>query len=386
MDVLKLCFLVTFFLPIVKLQIENACKDVLCPFGSVCVQGGCLLLPTTVPIRVRDSTPCDSNPCLHDCECVSSCKHANGYYCRSPNGYIGKHCNIEVPRLNCSSDRITVSVSSALFADLYPSRPDGGCLFVGEKVGERGSGNDTCKVCFGASGYYTVTLFLPFTRCGGKVNNTGHSITFSNVLWAGLENVDAYDIPVPILHFQCIFQQEYRILTSLLPTLETWRIVVNDAMKLKAEVELCKIGNACPNKCPSLYSVRAGATYTISETIHAIMSIESSYFIDGGSALILQQLHLSCNSKYNDLTAADIVLVLGGCESGLLTTNINHLRSNQRVVCVSFKVPRLLQCRNSVFYIHAKLRVIKQENVPSCRSSKSLRAKRLRKKINIPLL
>ena len=62
-------------------------------------------------------------------------------------------------------------------------------------------------------------------------------------------------------------------------SVEEYRLKINDSMKLQAGIELCKIGNECPDACPPMYTVQPGAAYTISETIHAIMSIESSYLV-----------------------------------------------------------------------------------------------------------
>lgn len=54
---------------------------------------------------------------------------------------------------------------------------------------------------------------------------------------------------------------------------------INDSVPSKATLELCKISNACPSACPRLYSVRSGATYTISETIHVTVSVDSPIFL-----------------------------------------------------------------------------------------------------------
>jgi len=62
-------------------------------------------------------------------------------------------------------------------------------------------------------------------------------------------------------------------------SVEDYRMKLNDSLKLSANIELCKVESACPNACPPMYTVTAGATYTISETIHTIMSIESSYLV-----------------------------------------------------------------------------------------------------------
>ena len=75
--------------------------------------------------------------------------------------------------------------------------------------------NSYFAVCYPSDGYYNISMFLPFTQCGSKMNSTGGMVSFSNMLWAGLKDVDIYDVPVPVLKFQCVYDREYSVFTSL---------------------------------------------------------------------------------------------------------------------------------------------------------------------------
>ena len=59
---------------------------------------------------------------------------------------------------------------------------------------------------------------LPFSKCGASLTSVEDMMSYSNLLWAGLKNPVLYDIPVPILHFQCSYGREYSVFTSLVPT------------------------------------------------------------------------------------------------------------------------------------------------------------------------
>ena len=56
------------------------------------------------------------------------------------------------------------------------------------------------------------------------------------------------------------------------------------------------------------------------------------------------------------------VLINEGCELLKLSTRIN--RRSRNTICVSFKVPRLLKCKNSPFYIHAHLKLVENRDQP----------------------
>ena len=65
--------------------------------------------------------------------------------------------------------------------------------------------------------------------------------------------------------------------------IENYRGYQEGKLKLPANIELCKIGNACPNACPEEYSLKPGAKYTISQTVHTIMSVPHTYPVSTAS-------------------------------------------------------------------------------------------------------
>ena len=51
---------------------------------------------------------------------------------------------LALPQLDCSPDKITISVTAALFKELFPSEAFG-CLYIGENVGEPENENGDCR-------------------------------------------------------------------------------------------------------------------------------------------------------------------------------------------------------------------------------------------------
>ena len=80
---------------------------------------------------------------------------------------------------------------------------------------------------------------------------------------------------------------------------------------------------------------------------------------------MLDEMHLACSNVNTDvLSPGDVSLVHSGCETSFLSVSVDRVHSTESVACVSFKVPRLLQCKGSQFYIHAKLRIVNKNDLP----------------------
>ena len=66
---------------------------------------------------------------------------------------------------------------------------------------------------------FHVTIPLPFSGCGtSKLNSTdSNEMKFANRLWINRRTGGRYDMPVPVLEFQCSYTQEYMVVSSLRP-------------------------------------------------------------------------------------------------------------------------------------------------------------------------
>uniref|UniRef100_H2Z1R6 ZP domain-containing protein n=1 Tax=Ciona savignyi TaxID=51511 RepID=H2Z1R6_CIOSA len=338
---------------------DGACENNLqCPLYNKCVGGTCVSNTVVAPIvnpaiqPTADARVCFPNPCENDCQCIASCKHASGFYCTSQRGFLGKTCTIPSPTLNCGENAITVSVSEQLVRT-YTMPGSSSYIYVGNgpvKLPQSGAGtNLACSVSSPTSGFYTITIPLPFSACGTTVQSTGTEggTAFMNEVWLNT-NSALFDIPIPVFRWACSYKSNYNIVTSLRPTVEPMRIQKGDTLRKRAVVELCKVASACPNACPPLFSVDKGAVYTVSEPIHMSISIDQSVMTNNG--IYLQELYLSCSASADNL--GKVSLVSGGCSNNILATALTR-NGQSTTVCVSFRVPRMLGCQ--MMYIHGTL-------------------------------
>ncbi|XP_039251945.2 uncharacterized protein LOC120329404 [Styela clava] len=299
------------------------------------------------PVVVRN-TPCTQgfNPCNNMCECVNSCRHSSGYYCRSANGYLGKNCTIPPPNIQCLANQIIVTVDDA-FVREYDLGIGNSRLYLGRNGG--GVVGQDCYAITSNGISHTFTIPLPFGKCGTSVQAIGGKTVANNVIWLNRFTNAAYDMPVPVINFECTYTKEYIIVTSLQPAIDQPPTLRETGFtRVRGTIELCKVSSSCPNTCPTNFAVREAAVYTIGEMIH--LNIRGDQSIQG--IVALKTLYLSCDASPSN---AIVRLVTNGCPGGsqnYMPTRVTY-SGRSSSVCASFQVPRLQGC--PVFYIHAEL-------------------------------
>uniref|UniRef100_F6SGW2 ZP domain-containing protein n=1 Tax=Ciona intestinalis TaxID=7719 RepID=F6SGW2_CIOIN len=339
-----------------------------CPLNAECRQGTCVAVggvTTTLIPPEQNRGACTPNPCQNDCRCVPSCKHASGFYCTSPSGFLGKTCTIPAPSLSCSENTITISVSAQLVRE-YSMSTTGSYIYMGQGPTSLLQGgtamSSACAVSSPVNGYYTISIPLPFTGCGTRVSGpttgTVNTNSFTNEIWLNTNGV-LFDVPIPIFRWTCSYTENYSIVTRLQPTVEPLRIVKGDTVMRQAVAELCKVQSACPGACPPLFSVKEGAAYTVSEMIHLTISLQTPTMT--GQALYLYSLTLSCSSTPGSSDA--VSLVTAGCSSNILSTTFGR-NGQSGTVCVSFRVPRMMGC--NMMYIHGSMKSAVPSTLSAC--------------------
>uniref|UniRef100_H2YJN0 EGF-like domain-containing protein n=1 Tax=Ciona savignyi TaxID=51511 RepID=H2YJN0_CIOSA len=219
---------------------------------------------------------CNPNPCQGDCTCVPSCRHASGYYCSSTAGYLGKTCNIPAPNLVCGTNTITIRVPERFVREYDPTLAQS-YIYMGPSYDSAptSSANSPCIARAPVNGFYTISIPLPFTACQTTNQPRARidsSNVFTNKVWLN-RNGALFDIPVPVITWSCTYTEKYSIVTSLQPAVDPIRNQLSGVIQRQATVELCKVGNACPNACPPMFTVNSGAVYTVSEVIHLTLTV-----------------------------------------------------------------------------------------------------------------
>nr|XP_039257645.1 uncharacterized protein LOC120334241 isoform X1 [Styela clava] len=294
---------------------------------------------------------CSPNPCQRDCQCRESCQHAGGYYCRSSSGYLGKNCTIPMPSLRCESDRIVFSVSES-FVREYDLGLRNSFINIVRNLG----GTQGCEVSTAVNEFYEIQIPMPFTACGTEVTSVGGNVVVTNQMWFNrrLSN-SMFDMPIPVAEFQCSYERQYTVVTSLRPVVSTPTVVTGRQI-ITPSISLCKVP-ACPGVCPLNFAVNGGAIYTVGEMIHVTMSIDSGNQVTG-----IDEMYLSCSPVPSTNNIVGIVQAGCGTTNGLpceiTTSAVGH------TVCVSFQTPRSMSCQE--FYIHAKLVSCDRGSVGAC--------------------
>ncbi|XP_077975727.1 uncharacterized protein LOC120332574 isoform X1 [Styela clava] len=304
---------------------------------------------TTCTVKTpKQNDPCTPSPCKGGCLCKPSCRHSDGYYCQSTNGLLGKNCGIPAPVVNCGNNAITVSINAAIVAQ-YDGGIGGYKMFMSPSHAMNPA--PTCPATV-QNGQYIFTLPLPFTGCGSRVTPAANGKTqVSNYIWINrLIGNGLADMPVPIIHFICNYEKQYSIVTSMRPSIDTPPTIISKGSRTNtANIELCKSGSACPNKCPVQFSLTNGAIYTVGQKIHLLFTPAQQ-----GATFRLQDLLLSCSSAATNPATAPVNLITAGC---LPIGSNKYLPTTARLfstaVCVSFPVPMIAGCQQ--FYIHANL-------------------------------
>nr|BAE44453.1 vitelline coat protein precursor VC130 [Halocynthia aurantium] len=306
---------------------------------------------------------CNPNPCKGDCICQPSCRHSNGYICKSTSGFLGKDCTIPVPKLICDTDRITITVSEG-FVREYDRQLDNSLILISPDSRVTPS---SCVVKMSTNGFYTYTILFPFDTCGTTKNSTSGGEVYTNIMWFNkvLSNT-LFDVPVPAARFQCTYRREYNVITSLRPVAPTVETIY-DSMTTLPSISLCK-SPACPGTCPDHLSVSRGGFYTVGETIYVTMHLDIADLVDRGIVNTIHNMFLSC-SENPDQTPDAIYIVQNGCgTSSGLPCDISHTGKGA-TVCVNFDTPRLPNCNQ--FFIHAELRSCKSTSLKTCTSVQS---------------
>uniref|UniRef100_F6VWW5 Transmembrane protein Vc182 n=1 Tax=Ciona intestinalis TaxID=7719 RepID=F6VWW5_CIOIN len=327
-------------------------SDFECLITQRCSNGVCVASNTA-----DSSSVCNPNPCKAVCQCVPSCRHENGFYCLSSLVNLGRLCTIPSPQLDCQSNAIRIDVPEEMLREYGVGLPDTH-IFMGSLPPNRmdqrnGPANlGACAATTASGGFLTITMQLPFNTCGTQMapdSENSNGQVFTNEVWLNTDGV-LFDVPIPVFRWSCTYNSNYKVLASIRPTVGPIRIDKLGTVVQQASVELCKVASACPGSCPPLYNVNKGAVYTVSETIHAsIRAVRDQNNIAAVTTVYLKNLYLSCN---RDPGSVDVSLVTNGCVESVLSTSIS-LNGVGSVVCVSFRVPRMLSCQS--FYIHGSL-------------------------------
>nr|XP_039256867.1 uncharacterized protein LOC120333599 [Styela clava] len=300
---------------------------------------------------------CFPNPCKRDCKCHESCQHAGGYYCRSASGYLGKNCTIPMPSLRCETNRIVFSVSES-FVREYDLGLRNSFINIVRSLGD----TKGCEVAAAVNGFYEIQIPIPFSTCGTEMTSIGGQVVFTNQMWFNRRLANSmFDMPIPVAEFQCRYERQYRVVTSLRPVVST-PAVITGRQSITPSISLCKVP-ACPSTCPTNFAVSGGAVYTVGEMMHVTMSLDSGNQVTG-----IDEMYLSCSPVPSTANIVGIVKSGCGTTAGLpceiTTSAVGH------TVCVSFQTPRSMSCQE--FYIHAKLISCDRGSVGTCSDNASV--------------
>nr|XP_039251447.1 uncharacterized protein LOC120328925 isoform X1 [Styela clava] len=300
---------------------------------------------------------CFPNPCQRDCQCHESCQHAGGYYCRSASGYLGKNCTIPMPSLRCETNRIVFSVSES-FVREYDLGLRNSFVNIVRNLG----GTNGCEVAAAVNEFYEIQIPIPFSTCGTEMTSVGGQVVFTNQMWFNRRLANSmFDMPIPVAEFQCRYERQYRVVTSLRPVVSTPAVITGRQL-ITPSISLCKV-LACPSTCPTNFAVSGGAVYTVGEMMHVSMSLDSGNQVTG-----IDEMYLSCSPVPSTANVVGIVQAGCGTTAGLpceiATSAVGH------TVCVSFQTPRSMSCQE--FYIHAKLVSCDRGSVGTCSDNASV--------------
>nr|ABP93681.1 transmembrane protein Vc20 [Ciona intestinalis] len=317
---------------------------------------------------------CSPNPCLNNCNCVQSCMHEGGFYCVSTNmQYAGKTCNDPVPRLECQYDRMIMRVDPSLVRNF--DKQGGNTYLYSSDSYNNHQRSSICRAKM-EGGVYMVAIPFPFTNCGTVATSARRgddgtmSNSYTNKLWLNKEN-NVYDMPYPVAEFTCTYGYEYNFVTSLSPTVQPIRHVLQDEELFDLTASFCKV-STCLRTCPAQYMLTGRAIYAVGEILHVRFDLNQR--VSGSNTMVasIENLYLACSADNSPRDQVD--LVLSGCSviGTLFPTTANSLTSTY--ACFSFMVPRFKNCVE--IYIHANIRMCRSTDVitdcggkPRCRSN-----------------
>lgn len=300
-------------------------------------------------------SPCvgDCNPCLFDGVCEESCKHEGGYKCTSPTGRLGKNTTYSPPAINCNGNSIEVQIITPFFNQpeyeyktFYISqRLDGIKCAIGRDIAIGNSGIP------GLWSRFTVDTDR-YASCLTKVVDVENKkLSYETILWSDTQGTN-YDMPKPIIQFQCHYKTEYYINTNIQPLVSTPGFLERNGETLSLEIELCK-QSMCDGYCPPKMQVGPQATYTVNERVYVgIKSFNPSSAVFRGQIMTIKSVYLSCSpSVGSNINLVEIF------EYGCLNPAVENMFPRPGALqvhraCFSFRTVRLNACRNQ-FYIHA---------------------------------
>nr|XP_002127912.2 fibropellin-1-like isoform X2 [Ciona intestinalis] len=350
---------------------RDPCTPNPCQLGDQCRVIDIGLSPTHVckppSSSSNPSEVCSPNPCTSPCVCKPSCKHTNGFVCESEQGYMGKTCTIPPPVLDCNSDRITVSVDNRLYTELLGDVVGNAYFYMSPDYSSTPA--ESCKgTASGNPLKYYFTLPRSFSACGTETGTTTlGDIIVSNKIWFNIGGNALFDMPVPVLSFQCTFQENYQVVASLEPVVDKQTKIVrgNHERTFTGSLQMCKMLSQCPAACPPSYIVQPNGVYTVGEDLNIVIQ-HNREIVPTGSTLSVQTLYISCSS--DPTSDAVVAVVTNGCPTNVIPSAIFVSPGS---TCVTFQVQRLLSC-NKV-YIHARLNVCSVSAQQICSTSPSVR-------------
>nr|CAB3239141.1 transmembrane protein Vc569 [Phallusia mammillata] len=321
-----------------------------------------------------DESVCDPNPCGGDCVCEPSCKHELGYFCVSEEGFIGKNCDIGIPLVTCGENEITIEVSTEFYEQF--DKNIGNSIFY---VSPLADDSARCYAFLTQFNTFQVNIPLPFMDCMTEINTdnvVASGIAFMNKLWINRNTGGAFDMPVPVVNFTCIYAREYTATTSLMPLVDEHVVFISKSGQFDAEFSLCK-QQICDSSCPSYLKVQDAAIYTVGQMIHfnlKIITKQNMIVPEAQFVTTLEKVFLSCSPDRFDTSSILTTVATAGCPlanqafSFMMTSGMT---STPQSVCGSIQVPRATTDNCKQIYIHAEILLCMTGDLQPCLSDGS---------------
>ncbi|XP_077973197.1 uncharacterized protein LOC144428186 [Styela clava] len=339
------------------------CKAQECMNGGICyaeLSGfRCVCPPgfSGQQCEISSGLACKSNPCQGNCKCIESCRHEYGYYCQG-DGFIGKDCTIPVPKIYCEPNRMRIDVSRQFVRDFDRNRGNAVIYISPDPI----SSSEKMLTCKGhnVGDDYEFNINIPFDECGTKpqkMTNGKNGQIFRNRVWLDRHG-KGWDMPVPLIDFECKYTREYSLVTSLKPVSNSPQLLQHEG-KFSANLQLCKVAS-CPNACPQNYVVNGAASYTVGEMMYISVS-PSTKVATNGQLLSIDQLFLSCDPNQ---AISPVHLISKGCQVG---SGMFVRTKAGSTACISIQTPRPLSC--STVYLHVHVRSCSSHELQPCAAS-----------------
>nr|CAB3244860.1 transmembrane protein Vc569 [Phallusia mammillata] len=329
-----------------------------------------------VPPENDDSEDaCFPNPCENGCQCRPSCKHELGYVCVSEKGFIGKNCDIVIPRVACLESEIVVDISTEFFNE-FDARIRNSYIYIAPSQDSKEKSNAQCQA-FQVGNFMQVSVPLPFNGCGTSMDDSksgSNGITFMNRMWVNRGGSDLFDMPVPVLDFTCIYDRNYSVVTSLMPKIDTVDRQITRSGNFDVRYGLCKVPLCIGNmqECPGIYKVgrEEPAVYTVGQMLHFHVKVLTMQDIVFQKTLVntLEELFLSCDS--NPFQQRLVTIASQGCPvpTAFATSVTAGLVLDPQSICASLQVPRATSSGCKTIYLHARILLCDKNDLRVCNS------------------